>query len=148
MCVCVWVCGCGCVYVHVCVRVKCAPNFWGRIVYPFLLVSGCCFLCREPSIFILFLLILKSGAVCVCVCVFFASFLASFLFTVTLPGKSNLPIHLSRTRGLGWLRFWRGLLHREFVQLSRNPETALIWSRTLCSTSFCYLSFISFLLLL
>ena len=84
---------------------------------------------------------------------FFPSF---FLFSITFtsPSKSNLPTHLSRTRGLGWLRLWRGLLHREFVQLARNTEPALIWSRSLCSTSFCYIlflkaddNFISFLLL-
>lgn len=83
-------------------------------------------------------------------------FLLFFFFSITFtsPSKSNLPTHLSRTRGLGWLRLWRGLLHREFVQLARNTEPALIWSRSLCSTSFCYIlflkaddNFISFLLL-
>jgi hypothetical protein len=64
-----------------------------------------------------------------------------FSITFTSPSKSNLPTHLSRTRGLGWLRLWRGLLHREFVQLARNTEPALIWSHSLCSTSFCNLSF-------
>jgi hypothetical protein len=63
-----------------------------------------------------------------------------FSITFTSPSKSNLPTHLSRTRGLGWL--WRGLLHREFVQLARNTEPALSWSRSLCSTSFCNLSFV------
>jgi hypothetical protein len=66
-----------------------------------------------------------------------------FSITFTSPSKSNLPTHLSRTRGLGWLRLWRGLLHREFVQLARNTEPALIWSRSLCSTSICYLSFVT-----
>ena len=81
-------------------------------------------------------------------------FLLFFFFSITFtsPSKSNLPTHLSRTRVLGWL--WRGLLHREFVQLARNTEPALIWSRSLCSTSFCYIlflkaddNFISFLLI-
>ena len=87
-------------------------------------------------------------------CAFFFPSFFFFSITFTSPSKSNLPTHLSRTRGLGWLRLWRGLLHREFVQLARNTEPALIWSRSLCSTSFCSLSFvpqdvnfISFLLL-
>jgi len=112
--------------------------------------SGCCFLCRDrpslPLYFfwlaffiyldITFMVITHRWEPC------FLLFSSFFLFSITFtsPSQSNLPTHLSR--GLGWLRLWCGLLQREFVQLARNTELALIWSRSLCSTSFCNLFFL------
>ena len=114
------------------------------------LVSGCCFLCREPSSLASLFFFWPAGTLFFCLFLFFY---LSF-FNYKHFAQSNLPTHLSRTRGLGWLRLWRGLLHREFVQLARNTEPALIWSRSLCCTSFCYIlflkaddNFISFLFL-